>query len=66
MISLAAAGAACTAISAASWIFSADLTWVEARILHAYCIWCVASFGILTFLLGVAVWGTLRVGENPS
>lgn len=51
---------ACTGISTVGWTFSAYLTWVEANVLLAYCIWCVISFGILTLLLAVTVRGTLR------
>lgn len=55
-VPLAAAG-----ISTTGWMFGAYLTWVEARILHAYCIWCLTSFALLTALVVVTIPGALRL-----
>jgi uncharacterized membrane protein len=41
--------------SAIGVLFSAWLTYLELAVIHAICIWCVASAFIVTLILGVSV-----------
>lgn len=54
-VPLAAAG-----VATIGWIFSAYLTYLEAYVIYAYCIWCLASFAIITGLAVAAIWGAQR------
>ena len=44
--------------------FSAYLTYRELFSIHAICEWCVSSAGIMTVLMGLAVWRFLRGEED--
>lgn len=49
-------------------IFSAYLTYLEGRVIHAWCEWCVSSAILVTiaFLLSIAEWRTLRALALPG
>ena len=40
--------------------YAAYLTYIEFGVLHAYCVWCLTSAGILFSALGVSTLATLR------
>jgi uncharacterized membrane protein len=44
--------------------FSAYLTYRELFTIHAICEWCASSAGIMTVLMGLAVWRFLRGEED--
>jgi vitamin-K-epoxide reductase (warfarin-sensitive) len=46
--------------------FSAYLTYVEARLLETYCIWCVTSAGIISLTEVAAIIGVARRHKKPS
>lgn len=54
------------ALALTGFLFSAYLTWVEAFVLHAYCSWCLISFGIITVILALASTGVLRPVSGES
>jgi uncharacterized membrane protein len=43
-------------------VFSAWLTYLEGRVIHAWCEWCISSAILVTiaFLLALAEWRSLR------
>jgi len=45
--------------------FSAYLTYRELFSIHAVCEWCASSAGIMTVLMGLAVWRFLRGDDDP-
>jgi uncharacterized membrane protein len=45
--------------------FSAYLTYRELFTIHAICEWCASSAGVMTVLMGLAVWRFLRGEEHP-
>jgi len=49
-------------------VFSAYLTYLEGRVIHAWCEWCVSSAILVTiaFLLSVAEWRSLRALPLPG
>lgn len=52
-----------TGLLAASFVgvlYSAYLTWIELAVLHAVCLWCVASAVIITLIAGLALLLVLR------
>jgi uncharacterized membrane protein len=48
-------------------LFSAWLTYIELAVIHAICVWCVASALIVTAILGVSIadYRESRVPEAP-
>lgn len=53
-------------ITAGGWVYSAYLTWIEARVLRAYCLWCLTSFGLMTLLLAVGVGGAAAALQREA
>jgi uncharacterized membrane protein len=57
-------GLALTLMLLTGWgvLFSAWLTWLEGRVIHAWCEWCLSSAILVTiaFLLSLAEWRSLR------
>jgi uncharacterized membrane protein len=49
-------------------LFSAWLTWLEGRVIHAWCEWCVSSAVLVTiaFFLCLAEWRSLRALPLPG
>ena len=47
-------------LTSGAFIFSAYLTYVEARLLETYCIWCVTSAGIISMIEILAIAAVLR------
>ncbi|HEY0972716.1 MAG TPA: vitamin K epoxide reductase family protein [Gemmatimonadales bacterium] len=37
-------------------VFSAWLTWLELFVIHAICMWCVISAGIVAVMFGASIW----------
>ena len=54
------------AIAAGSVGFSAYLTWISARVIHALCGYCLASGTIAVVLLGVLIWRRPARGGRRS
>lgn len=48
-------------VAATGMLYSGYLTWVELAVLHAVCLWCVASAVIITVITVLATVLTLRV-----
>lgn len=57
-------GLALTLVLLTGWgvVFSAWLTYLEGRVIHAWCEWCLSSALLVTiaFLLAIAEWRSLR------
>ena len=55
-------------MSAVGVAFSAWLTYLEAFVIHAYCMWCLVSAAIVAviFVVSLADWRELRQGPEPA
>jgi|HubBroStandDraft_3_1064219.scaffolds.fasta_scaffold60625_2 uncharacterized membrane protein len=55
-----------TAMTGAGVLFSAYLTWLELFVIHAICIYCVASAVVVTLMFGLCVAEQMRPGPGPD
>src|SRR5271169_1590051 len=54
------------AISAAGFLFSLYLTWLEGFVIHAWCAWCVASASTTTLIFFLAASEMVRPSPSPT
>ncbi len=52
--------------AAAGMAFALRLTYIEARILVVWCIFCIMSQAIITLILALSIWQTIRVGRRAA
>jgi protein-disulfide isomerase/uncharacterized membrane protein/rhodanese-related sulfurtransferase len=57
---------AVTGISAAGFLFSLYLTYLEAFVIHAYCAWCVVSALTITCITALSILELGRVLQPPA
>jgi uncharacterized membrane protein len=53
-------------MTGAGVLFSAYLTWLELFVIHAICIYCVASAVVVTLMFGLCVAERMRPGPGPD
>jgi uncharacterized membrane protein len=57
------AAAAASALTLAGLAFALWLVYVQAALLHAWCVWCLTSDGILVALTALCAWRLVRALE---
>jgi len=55
-----------TILSGCGFLFSAYLTGLEGRVIHAWCAWCVVSALAVTVIFALSVWEAARPGSEPE
>jgi protein-disulfide isomerase/rhodanese-related sulfurtransferase len=54
------------ALSGCGFLFSAYLTALEGRVIHAWCAWCVVSALTVTAIFALSVWEIVRPAPEPD